>query len=193
IQSLEDEIMQNRRTFAAKQTSQQTGQTGQNGQQTGQQGSQQTSQQNRGAFRPPITAQQWDAVAEPALAEMRHQIQSSGDRLVDRATPIATGVIIRLALAGGLGLIAVIASIIVSITTARALVRQLERLRNAAWELAEQRLPGVVERLGHGEKVDVALEAPPLRFGSDEIGQVGRAFNAVQETAIRTAVEQAEL
>ncbi|WP_344434132.1 nitrate- and nitrite sensing domain-containing protein [Actinomadura bangladeshensis] len=190
IQSLEDEIMQNRRTFAAKQTSQQNGQ---NGQQTGQQGSQQSSQQNRGAFRPPITAQQWDAVAEPALAEMRHQIQSSGDRLVDRATPIATGVIIRLLLAGGLGLIAVIASIIVSITTARALVRQLERLRNAAWELAEQRLPGVVERLGHGEKVDVALEAPPLRFGSDEIGQVGRAFNAVQETAIRTAVEQAEL
>ncbi|WP_346042558.1 sensor histidine kinase [Actinomadura chokoriensis] len=188
IQSLEDEIMQNRRTFAAK-TSQQNGQSGQ---QAGQQGSQQSAQ-NRGAFRPPITAQQWDAVAEPALAEMRHQIQSSGDRLVDRATPIATGVIIRLALAGGLGLIAVIASIIVSITTARALVRQLERLRNAAWELAEQRLPGVVERLGHGEKVDVALEAPPLRFGSDEIGQVGRAFNAVQETAIRTAVEQAEL
>ncbi|MEU5993546.1 nitrate- and nitrite sensing domain-containing protein [Spirillospora sp. NPDC047418] len=193
IQSLEDEIMQNRRTFPAKQTSQQNGQNGQSGQQNGQQGSQQTAQQNRGALRPPITAQQWDAVAEPALAEMRHQIQSSGDRLVDRATPIATGVIIRLLLAGGLGLIAVIASIIVSITTARALVRQLERLRNAAWELAEQRLPGVVERLGHGEKVDVSVEAPPLRFGADEIGQVGRAFNAVQETAIRTAVEQAEL
>jgi signal transduction histidine kinase len=167
VQPLEDEIMQNRRTF--------------------------TAQQARGAYRPPVTADQWNSATEPALAEMRHQIQSSGDRLVDRATPIAAGVIIRLLLAGGLGLIAVIASIIVSITTARALVRQLERLRNAAWELAEQRLPGVVERLGHGEKVDVALEAPPLEFGTDEIGQVGRAFNAVQETAIRTAVEQAEL
>ncbi len=145
------------------------------------------------ALRPGVTAEQWTAAAEPAVAEMREQIQASGDRLVERATPIAIGVIVRLLLAGGLGLLAVIASIVVSITTARALVRQLERLRGAAWELAEQRLPGVVERLGHGEKVDVAVEAPPLRFGNDEIGQVGRAFNAVQETAIRTAVEQAEL
>jgi hypothetical protein len=39
----------------------------------------------------------------------------------------------------------------------------------------------------------VAVEAPPLRFGNDEIGEVGKAFNNVQETAIRTAVEQAEL
>ncbi|MFB4305601.1 nitrate- and nitrite sensing domain-containing protein [Actinomadura sp. GTD37] len=170
IQELEDQVMQNRRAFSAT-----------------------SATQSRGTLRPTLTADQWNSAAEPALGDMRHQIQSSGDRLVDRATPIATGVIIRLLLAGGLGLIAVIASIIVSITTARALVRQLERLRGAAWELAEQRLPSVVDRLGHGEKVDVALEAPPLSFGSDEIGQVGRAFNAVQETAIRTAVEQAEL
>jgi hypothetical protein len=143
--------------------------------------------------RPPLTAEQWGAATETALEEMRTIIQSSGNRLVQEATPIAAGVILRLALAGGLGLIAVIASIVMSITTARALVQQLEKLRRAAWELANERLPGVVERLGHGEKVDVAAEAPPLEFGNDEIGQVGKAFNAVQETAIRTAVEQAEL
>ncbi len=88
---------------------------------------------------------------------------------------------------------AVIASIVLSITTARRLVAQLEKLRAAALELADERLPGVVERLAHGEKVDVAKEAPPLEFGDDVIGQVGQAFNAVQETAIRTAVEEAEL
>ena len=51
----------------------------------------------------------------------------------------------------------------------------------------------MVERLGRGEEVDVATEAPPLEFGDDEIGQVGQAFNAVQDTAVRTAVEEAEL
>ncbi|QKW39414.1 nitrate- and nitrite sensing domain-containing protein [Actinomadura sp. NAK00032] len=147
----------------------------------------------RAARIPAVTAAEWESTTTPALAEMRDTVQDAGARLVDRSTPVAAGVITRLALAGGLGLLAVIASIVVSITTARALVRQLERLRGAAWELAEQRLPSVVERLGHGEKVDVAVEAPPLQFGGDEIGQVGRAFNAVQETAIRTAVEQAEL
>ncbi len=51
----------------------------------------------------------------------------------------------------------------------------------------------MVQRLQHGEKVDVDNEAPPLDFGKDEIGQVGEAFNEVQSTAIRVAVEQAEL
>ncbi|MGI5165430.1 nitrate- and nitrite sensing domain-containing protein [Spirillospora sp. CA-253888] len=153
----------------------------------------QLAQRVRAGQRPRVSAEQWRVATEPALAQMRKTIQDAGDRMVARATPIAIGVIIRLMLAGGLGLLAVIASIVVSITTARSLVRQLEKLRRAAHELADERLPGVVERLGHGEKVDVAAEAPPLRFGNDEIGQVGQAFNAVQETAIRTAVEQAEL
>ncbi|MFG1998835.1 nitrate- and nitrite sensing domain-containing protein [Spirillospora sp. NPDC048911] len=149
--------------------------------------------QDRSAQRSPVSAEQWTAAAGPALTELRRQVQGSGDRLVERAKPIAAGVVIRLLLAGGLGLIAVIASIVLSITTVRGMSRQLQRLRDAARELAEQRLPSVVERLGHGDKVDVAKEAPPLEFGADEIGQVGRAFNVVQETAIRTAVEQAEL
>ncbi|MGI5325676.1 nitrate- and nitrite sensing domain-containing protein [Actinomadura nitritigenes] len=147
----------------------------------------------RNTARPPVQAAEWQAAAQPAQDGLEKLVLTGGDELVARAKPVGVGIIIRLVLAGGLGLLAVIASIVVSITTARALVRQLERLRIAAWELAEQRLPGVVERLGHGEKVDVSVEAPPLQFGSDEIGQVGRAFNAVQETAIRTAVEQAEL
>ncbi|WP_405090362.1 nitrate- and nitrite sensing domain-containing protein [Micromonospora sp. NBC_01392] len=143
--------------------------------------------------RPPVTAAAWRAAADRAMADLRGVILAGGEDIVSRATPVAVGVIIRLVLAAGLGLIAVVASVIVSITTARALVRQLERLREAAFRLANERLPSVVERLGHGEEVDVAREAPPLQFGDDEIGQVGKAFNAVQETAVRTAVEQAEL
>ncbi|WP_425550959.1 nitrate- and nitrite sensing domain-containing protein [Actinoallomurus oryzae] len=142
---------------------------------------------------PPITSDQWRAIADPTTTQLSKAVFDYGDRLVDSATPIAIGVVVRLVLAGGLGLLAVIASIVVSITTARDLMRQLEKLRIAARELADKRLPGVVERLGRGEKVDVATEAPPLRFGEDEVGQVGHAFNSVQETAIRTAVEQAEL
>ncbi|MEV5631090.1 sensor histidine kinase [Micromonospora tulbaghiae] len=143
--------------------------------------------------RPPVSAAAWQAAAEKAMADLREVILAGGEDIVSRAMPVAIGVIVRLVLAAGLGLIAVIASVVVSITTARALVRQLERLREAAFKLAHERLPSVVERLGRGEEVDVAREAPPLQFGDDEIGQVGKAFNVVQETAVRTAVEQAEL
>jgi signal transduction histidine kinase len=140
-----------------------------------------------------VSPEEWSLAVPPVLEAYKQLYIVGGDDVVGRATPVAVGVIIRLALAGGLGLIAVIASFIISITTARRLVRQLERLRNAANELATYRLPRVVERLQHGERVDVSAEAPPLDFGRDEIGQVSEAFNAVQEQAVRVAVEQAEL
>ncbi|MEV1329930.1 nitrate- and nitrite sensing domain-containing protein [Micromonospora costi] len=143
--------------------------------------------------RPSVQTAEWNDSATPAMQSLRDVIIAGGTDVVSRAMPVGIMVVVRLVLAAGLGLLAVIASIIVSITTARALLRQLERLREAAFRLANERLPNVVERLGHGEEVDVAKEAPPLEFGDDEIGQVGKAFNVVQETAIRTAVEQADL
>ncbi|ROO59271.1 signal transduction histidine kinase [Micromonospora sp. Llam0] len=141
----------------------------------------------------PLTEAQWRPAADATMSDLHTIVLAGGDDLVDRAVPVALLVLLRLLLAAGLGMLAVVASIIMSITTARAIVAQLERLRDAAHRLAEERLPGVVDRLGRGEEVDVAAEAPPLEFGNDEIGQVGRAFNRVQETAVRTAVEQAEL
>ncbi|MEU4774488.1 nitrate- and nitrite sensing domain-containing protein [Micromonospora sp. NPDC023644] len=141
----------------------------------------------------PVSRADWRDTVDQALAGVNSTVVAGGDDIVGRASTVAAMVMVRLVLATGLGLLAVIASIVVSVTTTRALLRQLERLREAAFRLANERLPGVVERLGHGEEVDVAKEAPPLEFGDDEIGQVGKAFNAVQETAIRTAVEQAEL
>ncbi|MFF0231011.1 nitrate- and nitrite sensing domain-containing protein [Micromonospora sp. NPDC005254] len=149
--------------------------------------------EGRPATQLPVSAEQWRGTVEPALAEVNDAVTDGGEGIVGRATGVAVMVVVRLVLATGLGLLAVIASVVVSITTARTLLRQLERLRQAAWQLADERLPRVVERLGRGEEVDVATEAPPLEFGTDEIGQVGKAFNAVQETALSTAVEQAEL
>jgi signal transduction histidine kinase len=141
----------------------------------------------------PVTATEWSNAIEPVFADLNDLSVTGGREVVSRATPVAIGVVVRLMLAGLLGLFAVIASIVMSITTARSLVRQLNRLRMAAVDLANRRLPRVVDRLQHGEKVDVEHEAPPLEFGRDEIGQVGQAFNMVQETAVRVAVEQAEL
>ncbi|MEV7805958.1 sensor histidine kinase [Microbispora sp. NPDC088329] len=150
-------------------------------------------QTGRAQGAPPVTYEQWTPVVKAALDARIAAVHKAGDALVDRATSVSVAVVARLLLAGVLGLVAVIASIILSVTTARALVRQLEKLREAALELANERLPGVVARLAQGEKVDVKAEAPPLDFGPDVIGQVGAAFNTVQETAIRTAVEEAQL
>ncbi|WP_246080877.1 nitrate- and nitrite sensing domain-containing protein [Nonomuraea mesophila] len=149
--------------------------------------------QQGNAVTPPVTASEWRAATEAARVSLEKFITDGGDRLVDRAVPGAVGVVLRLVLAGGLGLIAVVASIVLSITTTRQLLAQLQKLRDAAHELSDERLPGVVERIGRGEEVDLAEEVPALDFGDDEIGQVGQAFNTVQRTAVSVAAEQAEL
>ncbi|GAB3839482.1 sensor histidine kinase [Dactylosporangium cerinum] len=92
-----------------------------------------------------------------------------------------------------MGLLAVILSLVLSVRIGRSLARRLDGLRAAALELADERLPSVVSRLRRGVQVDVAAEAPPLRLGTDEIGQVGEAFNSVQRTAVASAVEESSV
>jgi signal transduction histidine kinase len=100
---------------------------------------------------------------------------------------------LKLIIAGGLGLLAIFVSIIVSLWIGRGMVRQLAELRQGALELANERLPRVVARLSAGEGVNVEAEAPPLTASPDEVGQVRQAFNSVQRTAIEAAVGQARL
>ncbi|MEE6258011.1 sensor histidine kinase [Plantactinospora sonchi] len=138
---------------------------------------------------PPVTAEQWQSVTQPAMDELHDVVLAGGVAVVEDATPIAVGIALRVLFATGFGLFVVIVSLLWS----RTLVRQLEQLRRSAQRLAEERLPGVVARVSRGESVDVAGEAPRLTFTEPEIGQVGHAFNAVHETALRTAAEQAEL
>jgi signal transduction histidine kinase len=100
---------------------------------------------------------------------------------------------LRLGLAGGLGLLAVLASALISFWFGRGLLRQLATLRDSAMALATERLPRVMTRLRAGENVNVAEEDAPMAVTPDEIGQVGQAFNTVQRTAVEAAVDQARL
>jgi signal transduction histidine kinase len=114
--------------------------------------------------------------------------------LVHRAQEAGRPVIVRLALAGGVGLLAVALSLFLSIRLGRGLTRELTGLQDAARDLANVRLPNIIERLRNDEQVDVAAEAPPLELGTTiEVARVGEAFTTVQRTAIDAAVGQAKL
>src|SRR6516162_1355030 len=99
----------------------------------------------------------------------------------------------RVKVTAGIGLIGLLLTLIVTILLGRSIVRRLTALSRSARTLAEDQLPSVVARLRRGESVDVAAEAPPLRVGNDEIGQVGQAIDKVRQTALRSAVEEARL
>jgi signal transduction histidine kinase len=136
---------------------------------------------------------EWKTTVSSVITRFRGLELLSTAEAAQRSKPIATGIIMRVVLAGALGLLAVIASLILSLWVGRSVIRELNGLRRAALDLANERLPGVIRRLRRGEDVDVAAEAPPLSFSTEEIDQVGQAFNAARRTAIQGAVEEAAL
>ncbi|MFC8448005.1 nitrate- and nitrite sensing domain-containing protein [Kitasatospora sp. NPDC057223] len=135
----------------------------------------------------------WKVSAEHALDDLDAiNDRLSGD-IADRARSYSIGLLWRGGIAGVIGLAAIVLSIVISYRIGRGMAREMIGLRNAAQELAANRLPSVMLRLRRGEPVDIATEAPDLQFGPAEVGQVGRAINAVQRAAVEAAVEQAEL
>jgi HAMP domain-containing protein len=78
---------------------------------------------------------------------------------------------------------------------ARSMVQPLRTLTDTANEVADHRLPGLVDQLQHAKDprdLDVVPEPVPVT-STDEIGQVSAAFNSVHSTAIQVATEQAAL
>ncbi len=117
-----------------------------------------------------------------------------GVLLSSQSTRLRDSVMTELILAAGLGLVAVVASVFVMVRFGRRLRGELGNLYDSVRQMANERLPRVVERLGRGEDVDVQAESPPPQAGRiTEIADVAQAFSTVQRTAVEAAVGQASL
>jgi signal transduction histidine kinase len=140
-----------------------------------------------------VSAADYGRVAQTVALGLALTGFSAGQQLAGALHASAGPINVRLAVTGGVGLAAIIASIALSVWIGRGIVRELAALRGDALELARQRLPQVMARLSSGHDVDVEAEAPLLPAGADEIGQVRQAFNTVQRAAIEAAAGQARL
>ncbi|GAB3459279.1 nitrate- and nitrite sensing domain-containing protein [Actinophytocola sediminis] len=142
----------------------------------------------------PTTVVDWYASSEAAqngIAEvaeqLARQVRARSAALQDEASDGA-------GVAAVILLVALVVAIAVMVVVGRHLVSSLSVLRRSALEVAEQRLPAAVARIrDHGAHGDsITLEPVPLT-SMDEVGQVARAFDAVQSQALRLATEQAGL
>ncbi|MFI6449875.1 nitrate- and nitrite sensing domain-containing protein [Kitasatospora sp. NPDC050543] len=77
---------------------------------------------------------------------------------------------------------------------ARSMILGMRTLNSAALEIANHRLPDLVEKLSKTDpdRVDTSVSQIPL-WGKDEIGEVARAFDQVHRQAVSLAAEQALL
>ncbi|MET9957119.1 nitrate- and nitrite sensing domain-containing protein [Streptomyces sp. NPDC006339] len=140
-----------------------------------------------------VTAERWQEHTTPVLDALARENTAAGDRYQDRVQPAAYSVLLKAGVAGVLGFVALLVSVVVSVRIGRDLVRDLRLLRKEAQEVSGVRLPSVMRRLAAGEHVDVETEVPHLRYAEDEVGQVGQALNTLQRAAVEAAVKQADM
>ncbi|OAR24614.1 ATPase [Streptomyces sp. ERV7] len=141
----------------------------------------------------PVPASSWDDAFTTVQKGMRGIESGAARDVVGRADPFARGLFTPAGVAVLFGLVAVAASLVISVRIGRGLVVELVSLRNTALEIARRKLPAAMGRLRAGEDLDVEAEAPRGPASEDEIGQVGEALGTVHRAALAAAVERAEL
>jgi signal transduction histidine kinase len=142
----------------------------------------------------PVTASAVQIIAQGLRANVGLVQLRLGGVMGTTSAQVTNQVQTELYLAAGLGLLAVIASVFVAVRFGRRLRRELTVLYDSARQMANERLPQLVDRLRRGDDVDAEAESPPLPSGQvTEIADVARAFTAVQRTAVEAAVGQAAL
>ncbi|AZP21069.1 sensor histidine kinase [Streptomyces aquilus] len=140
----------------------------------------------------PDARKRWTAALDTVSDRYSVLIQQQTSGLLTRSADKADDLLLTAASLSAGGLVALLLCVGMSWRITRSLSRRLSGLRVATLSLAQERLPDVVARLERGEKVDVDRAAPELDYGTDELGQVARAFNTAQRTAVETAVELAD-
>jgi len=91
-------------------------------------------------------------------------------------------------------MIVVVLTFALAVFLGRSMINPLIELEQAAREVAERKLPSVVERLHLAQTVDFEAETEPIEVrAGGEIGRVAEAFSAVQRVAVGVAVDQAAL
>ncbi|MFI7499915.1 nitrate- and nitrite sensing domain-containing protein [Streptomyces sp. NPDC049687] len=140
----------------------------------------------------PAAARQWPRAQ--AEIQPRMQMVTVGPiiALIAQSQDRADSLLRQGLVTSGAELLTVILVALLSWRVTRSLMRRLAGLRRATLELADTRLPGLIDRLNRGENVDVESEAADLDYGNDELGKVAHAFNSAQRTALHSAVGLAD-
>jgi signal transduction histidine kinase len=142
---------------------------------------------------PAINPATWENTAIAYITDFENMLAKSGDVITTEGQAQADDTYRRLALIGGLGLLAIVASATASVVVARRIVRQLEDLRMSAVEVANVRLPAVMRALRANQQVNMPRGLPAPAKGRHEIGQVWQAFSELQQAAIGAAMDEARL
>ncbi|SCE16027.1 Signal transduction histidine kinase [Streptomyces sp. BpilaLS-43] len=141
-----------------------------------------------------ITPETWMAAATAKFDGYTTVENELVDKAVTEAADISADARNDAIINASIVIVALLAAFVIAGLMARQMSRSMRRLRTAAFGIAEQRLPSLVDQLSRTEpgRVDTRVQPIPINT-QDEIGEVARAFDQVHREAVRLAAEQAML
>ncbi|AJE83700.1 putative sensor-like histidine kinase [Streptomyces albus] len=146
-----------------------------------------------------VSTDDWLAATSDRLDLLRGVEKRVDDSLHDTVTDTRTELAWWAIAEAVLVLLTLFGAVFVAFRLGRVMIRRLRDLRTAAHEVANTTLPQVVAQLSKPgalrgaspEEVAQNSGRPVEATSKDEIGEVGKAFNAVHFEAVRLAAEQA--
>ncbi|HEX4791161.1 MAG TPA: nitrate- and nitrite sensing domain-containing protein [Actinospica sp.] len=117
-----------------------------------------------------------------------------GQNILDRTSALLGSARDDLYLNVGIIVAVLLLAFFATAAIARSITRPLMVLRTSALEIADVRLPALIERLRDPKQAETGIDVRPIAIDStDEVGSVARAFDEVHHSAVRLAGEQAML
>ena len=142
----------------------------------------------------PVNAGDWQSASLAVVGAMEKTQLDSASQLTSISAAQSDRLVTEAVLAGGLGLVAVVASVFLLVWFGRKVTRDLGGLNDSVRGMADERLPRVVEQLRRGDDVDVAAASPPPGTSTiQEVSRIAESFGTVQGAAVSAAVDQARL
>ncbi|WP_443076472.1 nitrate- and nitrite sensing domain-containing protein [Streptomyces sp. TRM 70361] len=141
-----------------------------------------------------VTAENWYTVATGDFNAYRAVEKELTDKAVEETRQIAADAKRDAVINSVVVLAALLIAFFVAAMMARSMSNNMRRLRAAAFDVAQQRLPMLVDQLSRTDPGKVDTKVQPIPIDSrDEIGEVAKAFDQVHREAVRLAAEQALL
>jgi Nitrate and nitrite sensing/Histidine kinase-, DNA gyrase B-, and HSP90-like ATPase len=137
--------------------------------------------------RPTVKVATWDAVVPEVLTKLRGLEAVAIDGTTERARSIAVSVLVRLALTGGLGLVALIASLVIAVRVARKVIGEVRTLSEVVEVFASERLPELAERVRQGEVIEEEDTSLEVAFSVTEIDRLSAAFDDSRRAVVAAA------
>jgi signal transduction histidine kinase len=140
-------------------------------------------------------ATEWFGDMATTLGDMRSFGTIELDAISSQAGSLQQGALGSERLTAIVVLLLLLAVLVITVLVARSMILPLRKLQTGALDVANRRLPEMVQRLSQqsADESESVQIAPIDVDSTDEIGEVARAFDRVHGEAVRLAAEEAML